>query len=44
MGRWGDYSAAVSDGNNVWFATEYIPNRPRTALANSGTFIGKIRP
>jgi len=44
VGRWGDYSAAVSDGNNVWFATEYIPNAPRTALANWGTFIGKIRP
>jgi hypothetical protein len=44
VGRWGDYSAAVSDGNNVWFATEYIPNAPRTALANWGTFISKIRP
>lgn len=44
VGRWGDYSAAVSDGANVWFATEYIPNSPRTALANWGTFISKIRP
>jgi len=44
VGRWGDYSAAVSDGTNVWFATEYIPHAPRTALANWGTFIGKIRP
>jgi hypothetical protein len=43
-GRWGDYSAAVSDGNNVWFANEYIPNSPRTLLANWGTFITKIRP
>jgi hypothetical protein len=43
VGRWGDYSAAVSDGHNVWFATEYIPNLPRTALANWGTFIGKLR-
>ncbi|HSB01088.1 MAG TPA: hypothetical protein VLE49_10590, partial [Anaerolineales bacterium] len=22
--RWGDYGAAVTDGNNVWFASEYI--------------------
>jgi len=44
VGRWGDYSAAVSDGNSVWFATEYVPNAPRTALANWGTFISKIRP
>jgi hypothetical protein len=44
VGRWGDYSAAVSDGSHVWFATEYIPNSPRTALANWGTFIGRIRP
>jgi hypothetical protein len=44
VGRWGDYSAAVSDGSSVWFATEYIPHLPRTALANWGTFIGKIRP
>jgi hypothetical protein len=32
----------VSDGSHVWFATEYIPNLPRTALANWGTFITKI--
>jgi len=44
FGRWGDYSAAVSDGHNVWFATEYIPNSPRTALANWGTFVTKVRP
>jgi hypothetical protein len=44
VARWGDYSAAVSDGHNVWFATEYIPNSPRTALANWGTFITKVRP
>ena len=44
VGRWGDYSAAVSDGKNVWFATEYIPNAPRTQLADWGTFITKVRP
>jgi len=44
-GRWGDYSAAVADvDGTVWFANEYIPNLPRTSLANWGTFIGKIKP
>jgi hypothetical protein len=43
--RWGDYSAAVADiDGNIWFANEYIPNLPRTILANWGTFIGKIQP
>ncbi|HEV2036596.1 MAG TPA: hypothetical protein VGU71_20795 [Candidatus Dormibacteraeota bacterium] len=42
-GRWGDYSAAVAapDGS-IWMAAEYIPNRPRTTLANWGTFITKV--
>jgi hypothetical protein len=22
--RWGDYGAAVADGNNIWIASEYI--------------------
>lgn len=41
--RWGDYSAAVAspDGTKIWWATEYIPDRPRTDLANWGTFIGR---
>jgi hypothetical protein len=44
-GRWGDYSAAVADvDGTIWFANEYIPNAPRTVLANWGTFIGKITP
>jgi hypothetical protein len=43
--RWGDYSAAVADADgSVWMAVEYIPNRPRTVLANWGTFIGRIFP
>ena len=42
-GRWGDYSAAVADENgDIWFATEFIPNTPRTLLANWGTFIAKV--
>lgn len=41
--RWGDYSAAVAapDGS-IWMATEYIPNAPRTALANWGTFVSRV--
>ncbi|HEV2580717.1 MAG TPA: hypothetical protein VGT44_07675, partial [Ktedonobacteraceae bacterium] len=42
VGRWGDYTAAVADGNNIWFAAEYIPNLPRTLLANWGTFVSKL--
>jgi hypothetical protein len=26
VARWGDYSAAVADGENIWMATEYIPS------------------
>ncbi|HTD44288.1 MAG TPA: hypothetical protein VK687_08915 [Bryobacteraceae bacterium] len=44
-GRWGDYTAAVADSSgDIWFAAEYIPGGPRTALANWGTFIGKAAP
>jgi hypothetical protein len=43
IARWGDYSGATvgSDGD-LWFATEYITRRPRTFLANWGTFIGTV--
>jgi hypothetical protein len=45
LARWGDYSAAVADANgSIWMATEYIPNSPRTPLANWGTFITKVTP
>ena len=42
--RWGDYSAAVAspDGRSIWLATEFIPNTPRTVLANWGTFISNV--
>lgn len=42
-GRWGDYGAAValSDGS-IWVANEYIPNAPRTLLANWGTFLSHV--
>ncbi len=43
--RWGDYSAAVADGTGrIWIATEYIPDLPRTLLANWGTFIAAVTP
>jgi len=41
--RWGDYSAAaVGPDGDLWFASEYIPDQPRTFLANWGTFIGNL--
>ncbi len=50
VARWGDYSAATSDGERVWFASEYIPeacsvNAPpcREVLFNWGTFIGSVK-
>jgi hypothetical protein len=43
--RWGDYSAARADHRGrIWMATEYIPNPPRTKLANWGTFVGRLAP
>lgn len=40
IARWGDYSTAVtSTDGSIWMVTEYIPNLPRTQLANWGTFI-----
>jgi hypothetical protein len=43
--RWGDYSAAVADSSgHIWVATEYIPNGPRTLLANWGTFVARVSP
>lgn len=50
VGRWGDYSAAVSDeSGNIWMATEAI-NPPLVQLppgvlaANFGTFIAEVTP
>ncbi|HZS78532.1 MAG TPA: hypothetical protein VFA41_18115 [Ktedonobacteraceae bacterium] len=42
VARWGDYSAAVADGNIILLAAEFIPNLPRTLLANWGTFISQV--
>ena len=43
IARWGDYSAAVAAPNgSIWMAAEYIPNLPRTELANWGTLVGNV--
>jgi len=43
VARWGDYGfAAVAPDGDVWIAGEYIPNRPRTPLANWGTWIEQV--
>jgi hypothetical protein len=43
--RWGDYGAAAVDENgSIWLAGEYIGPRPRTLLANWGTFITRLNP
>lgn len=43
VARWGDYGfAAVAPDGDVWCAGEYIPNRPRTQLANWGTWIEQV--
>ncbi|WP_129573237.1 MULTISPECIES: hypothetical protein [Sorangium] len=43
VSRWGDYSgAAVDDDGSIWLAAEYIPDLPRSMLANWGTFIAHV--
>ncbi len=45
VARWGDYSYAVADADGtIWTANEFIPNAPRTLLANWGTFISHVTP
>jgi hypothetical protein len=44
VARWGDYSAAVTDGASIWLATEYIPGLPRTVNSNWGTYVFSIKP
>jgi len=42
--RWGDYGAAAVDADgSIWLAGEYIGPRPRTLVANWGTFITRLR-
>jgi hypothetical protein len=42
VARWGDYSAAVFADGAVWMGNEFIPNAPRTVLANWGTFLSRL--
>jgi hypothetical protein len=44
--RWGDYSAAVADGNLLWLATEYIPGGidSTSYFTNFGTFVYAVKP
>ena len=43
--RWGDYHAATADQDgNLWMSVEYIPNAPRTPLANWGTRVMTVSP
>ena len=45
VARWGDYSAVVPDeSGNLWMATEFIPDAPRSQLANWGTFVTRLSP
>ena len=44
-GRWGDYTAAVSDtSGNIWMGDEYISGVERTPLANWATFLSEVTP
>ncbi len=42
VARWGDYSAAVFGDGAIWMGNEFIPNTPRTLLANWGTFLSRL--
>ena len=42
VARWGDYSAAVYGDGAVWMGNEFIPDAPRTQLANWGTFLSRL--
>jgi hypothetical protein len=48
-GRWGDYSAAADDRNNVWGAAEFVPvatfgAASQGGLANWGTYVWRLTP
>jgi len=43
-GRWGDYSAALADGGNLFIATEYISGGPRDFYVNWATSMSKVAP
>ena len=41
--RWGDYSASVTAGNNLWFATEWIAQRCTFTQYQADTTCGGTR-
>ena len=41
--RWGDYSGAVTDGNNIWIASEYIAQTCTLAQFEANTGCGGTR-
>jgi hypothetical protein len=45
VSRWGDYSSAFAAADGaIWISAEYIPDAPRTELANWGTYLQRIQP
>jgi hypothetical protein len=43
--RWGDYSASFAlPSGEVWSATEFIGDNPRTTFANWSTFVWPVTP
>jgi hypothetical protein len=42
-GRWGDYSAAVADGRDIFIATEYISGGNRDFFVNWATSMSEIK-
>ena len=42
-GRWGDYSAAVADGNDLFIATEYISGGDRDFFVNWATSMSLVK-
>ena len=43
IGRWGDYTAAVADGENIWMAAEYIPSSCTDAQYSLDPLCGMTR-
>jgi hypothetical protein len=49
VSRWGDYTAAVADGDTIWLSSEFIPNActtldcpGRVKWTNWGTFVSHV--
>jgi len=45
LSRWGHFSGALAGSDGlIWMGSEYIPNAPRTPLANWGTYLVNYKP